>query len=91
MCVDMNVLLPIEKVNKNYRLRNERLYGSTILNNHNFRKYSTFCQKPADSKPQLMLSPTNAGPNAILEGEDYASKVNINTGVRLKAAAKRRL
>jgi len=34
MWLDMNVLILIEKVNKNYRLRNERLYGSTILNNH---------------------------------------------------------
>jgi hypothetical protein len=39
--VTKKVLILIEKVNKNYGLPVERLYGRRILENHNFRKNST--------------------------------------------------
>jgi hypothetical protein len=39
--VTKKVLILIEKVNKNYGLPVERLYGRRILENHNFRKKST--------------------------------------------------
>jgi hypothetical protein len=41
MQVGKKILILIEKVNTNYRLPLEVLYGCTILNNHDFRKNST--------------------------------------------------
>ncbi len=34
----MNVLILDENFNKNYRLRLERSYGCTVLNNHDFKE-----------------------------------------------------
>jgi hypothetical protein len=36
----MNVLIPLEKVNKDYQLPFERVYGWTKMNNHGFSKES---------------------------------------------------
>jgi len=38
---DVNVLILDKNFNKNFRLRLERLYGCTVLNNHDFRKKAT--------------------------------------------------
>jgi hypothetical protein len=47
MWFDMNVLIPLEKVNKDYRLPFERVYGWTKMNNHGFRKKSILDLIPA--------------------------------------------
>jgi len=49
-----------------------------------FRKLSTSPQKFADQNPEMTLSPTNAEPNAIVQGEDYGSKESINITFRLR-------
>jgi len=41
MRFDKKLLSLIEKVNKNYQLLFERLYGRRVLENHDFRKEST--------------------------------------------------
>ncbi len=47
------------------------------MNNHDFRKYSTFIWNPADPRPNLTLRP-NLAPGVILEGEDYDLKTRID-------------
>jgi hypothetical protein len=59
-------------------LPTERLYGYTVLNNHDFRKKSPSFQDLAGHKTNLKLSPTNVAPSVILEGEDYGLKASIN-------------
>jgi hypothetical protein len=61
MQLGRSVLIFIEKVNKNYELRNERLYRCAILNNHSFRKKVPTQRKIRHLVRILQLSPTCKG------------------------------
>ena len=51
----MNVLILIEKVNKNYRLPFERAYRRAKVKNHAFRKYSSETKKAESFNPVLFF------------------------------------
>jgi hypothetical protein len=63
--------------NKNYRLGDEKLCGCTVLNNHDFRKNSSFVPNPAGLDADLTLPPSQYG-NPDSRIEDYELKVKIN-------------
>ena len=46
---------------KNYRLPLKRLYGGRILENHKFRRKSSFRSNPANHEVNLTSTPTNPG------------------------------
>jgi len=59
----MNVLILIEKVNKNYRLPLKRLYGRRLLENHEYRKES--------SEKGVWITPTSHRSTITSWAEDY--------------------
>jgi len=56
---DKTLLILKGNFNKNYRLPLKRLYGGRILENHEYKKKSSFFQIPPIKKAMLGLSPTN--------------------------------
>jgi len=71
MKFDKKVLSLIEKVNKNYRLPFERLYGRRTLENHEYRKYFTLSEEKSPSMPNLTLPPTYLEQRHLSGVEDF--------------------
>jgi hypothetical protein len=70
----MNLPIMDGNFNKNYRLPLERSYGRRILENHDFRKESSFSQNLADQNSNLKLSPTYLQYQVDLGVDDYYLK-----------------